>query len=87
MTAQGVRNPWEHTTTAQHGPDRQRAERALGHPLKPSQPIHHHSPTQLVICESQAYHKLLHKRTLEARSRTSMRDIIVRLLADYLKAK
>jgi len=45
------------------------AERALGHPLPPGAIVHHHdedkannAPTNLVICPSDAYHKLLHKR-------------------------
>lgn len=53
----------------QHVVDRQRAVRALGHPLKREQPIHHHfygwrgRRYQLVICDSVAYHALLHQRT------------------------
>lgn len=46
----------------QRARDRRRAIRALGHPLKSSQPVHHHSFTQLVICESFDYHMLLHDR-------------------------
>ena len=46
---------------AQHVKDRKRAERALGHPLKRSQPVHHFTETQLVICENAAYHSLLHE--------------------------
>lgn len=46
---------------AQHVRDRKRAERALGHPLKRTQPIHHFTETQLVICENGAYHALLHE--------------------------
>ena len=42
--------------------DRKRAERALGRPLTRWQQVHHHSPTQLVICEDVAYHHLLHAR-------------------------
>lgn len=38
------------------------AEKALGKYLPPGAVVHHHSPTQLVICEDQAYHMLLHKR-------------------------
>ena len=37
------------------------AERALGKPL-PKKAIVHHYDNTLVICESQAYHKFLHKR-------------------------
>ncbi len=47
--------------------DRQRAIQALGRPLPRSSPVHHHSLTQLVICESQAYHMLLHRRTVALR--------------------
>lgn len=47
---------------ARHVRDRKRAERAIGHPLKRSQPVHHFSETQLVVCENAAYHALLHER-------------------------
>lgn len=45
-----------------------RAEKALGHPLPPGAEIHHPDRDQsnpnarLVICESRAYHLLLHSR-------------------------
>ncbi len=42
--------------------DRKRAKAVLGKPLKPTQPIHHHSITQIVICEDNDYHRLLHRR-------------------------
>lgn len=48
-------------TSTQRRRDRRRAEQALGKALKPSQPIHHHSHTQLVICENSDYHWLLHR--------------------------
>lgn len=45
------------------------AERAIGHHLQPPVVIHHvnelvtdNNPTNLVICEDQAYHMLLHVR-------------------------
>jgi hypothetical protein len=38
------------------------AEKALGKSLPPKAVIHHHTPQQLVLCESQAYHMLLHRR-------------------------
>lgn len=45
------------------------AERALGRPLPAKHPIHHvdrdrsnNGPGNLVICQDDAYHKLLHKR-------------------------
>ena len=38
------------------------AEKALGKPLPPEAVIHHHTPEQLVICQDQAYHMLLHQR-------------------------
>ena len=47
--------------------DRLIAERALGHPLRLSAPIHHvngrrkdNRRRNLVICDSHAYHRLLH---------------------------
>ena len=36
------------------------AEKALKKPLPPKAVVHHHSEAQLVICENQAYHLLLH---------------------------
>lgn len=41
---------------------RLKAEEALGKFLSNKIPVHHHSETQLVICENNAYHKLLHRR-------------------------
>ncbi len=46
---------------------RLRAERALGHPLPPNAVVHHADGSRrvdapLVICENQAYHRLLHAR-------------------------
>lgn len=45
------------------------AERALGKPLPPGAQVHHwdrdrrnNSPTNLVICPDQAYHRLIHRR-------------------------
>lgn len=45
------------------------AERALGRTLPPGAEIHHHnginndnSPGNLVLCDSRAYHKMLHRR-------------------------
>ena len=38
------------------------AEKALGKPLPPGTVVHHHTPTELVLCQDQAYHMLLHKR-------------------------
>lgn len=51
----------------QHIKDRKRAERALGHPLKRSQLVHHFTETQLVICEDAEYHVLLHERAYNRR--------------------
>lgn len=48
-------------SASQHVKDRKRAEQALGHPLKRSQPVHHFTETQLVICEDAKYHALLHE--------------------------
>jgi hypothetical protein len=38
------------------------AEKALGKPLPQKAQIHHYTPDQLVICQNQAYHRLLHQR-------------------------
>lgn len=38
------------------------AEKALGKILPDKTVIHHHTPEQLVVCENQAYHLLLHQR-------------------------
>lgn len=39
------------------------AEHAIGHYLPDKVVIHHHTPDKIVICQDQAYHVLLHKRT------------------------
>jgi len=39
------------------------AEKAMGKTIPRGAQVHHHSPTQLVICQDDAYHKLLHQRT------------------------
>lgn len=51
-------------STAQYYRDRKRAAEALGRPVVRPAVIHHHSLTQLVICEDTAYHNLLHRRTV-----------------------
>lgn len=38
------------------------AEKSLGKPLPPKAVVHHHSREQLVVCQDQAYHLLLHQR-------------------------
>ena len=38
------------------------AEKALGKSLPLKAKVHHHTPDQLVICEDQGYHMLLHQR-------------------------
>jgi hypothetical protein len=38
------------------------AEVALGKHLPDGAVVHHHTPEQLVICQDQAYHMLLHQR-------------------------
>ena len=42
---------------------RVRAEMALGRALQRKEEVHHHSASQLVICQDHAYHGLLHART------------------------
>jgi hypothetical protein len=39
-----------------------KAEKALGKYLPKKAVVHHHAIEQLVICENQRYHKLLHRR-------------------------
>lgn len=39
------------------------AEKALGKTLPTGVVVHHHTPHQLVVCQDDAYHKLLHLRT------------------------
>lgn len=39
------------------------AEKALGKQLPKNVVVHHHTSCELVICENENYHKLLHKRT------------------------
>lgn len=39
------------------------AEKVLGKPMPIKSEAHHHTPEQLVICQNNAYHKLLHLRT------------------------
>lgn len=45
-----------------------RASKALGKPLPPKSIVHHHTSEQLVLCQNQHYHMLLHlrKRAYEA---------------------
>ena len=56
-----------------------RAERALGKPLPKGAVVHHvdgdkwNPNARLVICQDQAYHALLHKRTREIRGRVAIR--------------
>ena len=38
------------------------AERALGKYLPDGAVVHHHTPKQLVICQDQGYHRLMHTR-------------------------
>lgn len=49
-------------SATQHARDRARAATVLGRPLKRTEEVHHHSPTQIVVCQDHAYHGLLHKR-------------------------
>jgi hypothetical protein len=44
------------------------AEKALGKYLPDKAVIHHYSLTELVICQDQAYHALLHQRTRALRA-------------------
>jgi hypothetical protein len=41
---------------------RHRAEKALGRPIPEGVIVHHHNANQLIICENQKYHTLIHKR-------------------------
>jgi hypothetical protein len=43
-----------------------RAKRALGKSLPKGTKVHHHNCDQLVICESNSYHKLLHRRMVKS---------------------
>lgn len=38
------------------------AEKALGKLLPPKAVVHHHASDQLVVCQDQAYHRLIHRR-------------------------
>ena len=38
------------------------AEEALGKPLPKGAAVHHFTPVQLVVCQSNGYHHLLHRR-------------------------
>jgi len=38
------------------------AEKALGKRLPDKAVVHHHNPVQLVICQDQAYHMIIHRR-------------------------
>lgn len=38
------------------------AEKALGKSLPPKAVVHHHTPEQLIVCQDQTYHMLLHQR-------------------------
>lgn len=49
-------------TMVQRVRDRKRAERALGRRLATSEVVHHHSLSQLVICQDRDYHTFLHQR-------------------------
>jgi hypothetical protein len=42
--------------------DRKRAEAVLGRFLKRTEQVHHHTLTQIVICQDASYHQLLHNR-------------------------
>jgi hypothetical protein len=39
------------------------AEKVLGRKLKSTEVVHHHGHQQLVLCQDESYHKLLHIRT------------------------
>lgn len=44
------------------------AEKVFGKPLNLPHVVHHYTPEQLVVCENQAYHLLLHQRTRALRA-------------------
>jgi hypothetical protein len=53
---------------AQTRPHRAIAQQALGKPLPLGVDVHHHSDTQLVICQDRGYHMLLEARTRVVRA-------------------
>jgi len=52
-----------------------RAEKALGNRLPPKAIVHHHSKTELVICQDQAYHLFLHRRYPKKRRESYEADL------------
>ena len=50
-------------TSYQRGKDREKVEKIIGHSLKTTEQVHHHTNNTLVVCEDQTYHMLLHRRT------------------------
>lgn len=63
------------------------AENALGKFLPPKAQVHHHTRSQLVICEDSGYHKLLHarQRALEACGHADWRKCTVCKRYDSIK--
>ena len=62
-------------TIYQREKDRKKVEKIIGHSLKTTEQVHHHTENELVVCENQAYHMLLHRRAkaLEACSHADWR--------------
>ncbi len=63
------------------------AEKSLGKPLPNKAVVHHHTEKQLVVCENQAYHMLLHQRTRAYRATGNANSISCEKCRKYLSEK
>lgn len=77
---------WYRATNAHGNEHRRVVERALGHPLRSTAPVHHvnenkrdNSPGNLVACDSHAYHNTLHmrQRALDAYGDANARKCLI----------